>query len=117
MRNPPRFRPGWLFHPTAFRALGLSLVCALHGCAAGPGVLASGAPMLGGAGVDVIHGRARFVGQHTVAVGDRRYSAEKILICTGAWPNKPEFEGSEHMITSNEVFHLKKLPRKAVADR
>jgi len=30
----------------------------------------------------------------------------------GAWPALPQFEGVEHCITSNEVFHLPELPRR-----
>ena len=70
--------------------------------------------MLENTGVEIIKGRAKFVDQNTVEVNGKKYTAERILICTGAWPNRPEFEGSEHMITSNEVFHLKRLPKKAV---
>src|SRR5262249_35749784 len=33
---------------------------------------------------------------------------------TGAWPVMPEIEGSEHCITSNEVFHLPEMPRRVV---
>src|SRR3546814_14430140 len=41
-------------------------------------------------------------------------TAERILIATGGWPYVPEFPGSEHAITSNEVFHLDKLPKRIV---
>ena len=44
----------------------------------------------------------------------REISAKYILVATGAWPVMPEFEGSEHCITSNEVFHLPELPRRVV---
>lgn len=57
-----------------------------------------------GAQARLINGRARIVGAHTVAVGDERYTADKILIATGGWPHIPEFPGSELAISSNEVF-------------
>ena len=41
-------------------------------------------------------------------------TAEKILIATGAWPVMPQIEGIEHAISSNEVFHLEKLPKRIV---
>ena len=41
-------------------------------------------------------------------------TAKTILIATGARPALPEIEGIEHAITSNEVFHLDKLPRRIV---
>ena len=68
--------------------------------------------LLAGVKVAVISGRARIVDAHTVAVGEQRYSAEKILIATGGWPHIPEFPGSEHAISSNEVFDLAQFPRR-----
>lgn len=70
--------------------------------------------MLTGAGVTLVNGRARLVDSHTVAVDDKIYSAERILIATGGWPFVPEFPGREHVITSNEVFYLDKLPKRCV---
>jgi len=52
MRNLPRSRPGWSYHPAAFRALSLSVLCALHGCTAGAGAPGSSASMLESAGVE-----------------------------------------------------------------
>tara|TARA_R110002110_G_scaffold333755_2_gene544475 strand:+ start:37640 stop:38998 length:1359 start_codon:yes stop_codon:yes gene_type:complete len=70
--------------------------------------------LLAGASADIIDGRAQLVDAHTVAVGDRQYSAEKILIATGGWPHIPEFPGSELAITSNEVFDLEYFPERLV---
>ncbi|MEQ8801443.1 MAG: glutathione-disulfide reductase, partial [Haliea sp.] len=70
--------------------------------------------LLAGANADIIDGRARLVDAHTVAVGDRQYSAEKILIATGGWPHIPEFPGSDLAITSNEVFDLEYFPERLV---
>ena len=70
--------------------------------------------LLAGAGVTLVNGRARLLDSHTVAVGDKTYSAERVLIATGGWPFVPEFPGREHVITSNEVFYLDKLPRRCV---
>ncbi len=68
--------------------------------------------LLGGASAEIIEGRASIVDARTVAVGDRRYSAEKILIATGGWPHVPDFPGNEHAITSNEIFDLEEFPRR-----
>src|SRR5690606_15436393 len=38
--------------------------------------------LLSSAGVTLINGRARLVNSHTVAIGDKSYSAERILIAT-----------------------------------
>ncbi|HCZ16398.1 MAG TPA: glutathione-disulfide reductase [Candidatus Accumulibacter sp.] len=61
---------------------------------------------------EVINGRARIIDPHTVAVGEQRYTAEKILVATGGWPHIPEFPGSEHAISSNEVFDLERFPER-----
>jgi len=59
--------------------------------------------------------RAVITGPHSVRLASGRdITAKHILVATGAWPVMPEFEGSEHCITSNEVFHLEKLPRRVV---
>ena len=39
---------------------------------------------------------------------------EKILIAVGGRPWVPEFDGSEHVITSDEAFHLEQLPERVV---
>jgi len=70
--------------------------------------------ILGNAGVDLIEGFASIVDPHTVAVAGKHYSCKHILIATGGWPYVPEFPGSEHAITSNEVFYLETLPKKAL---
>jgi glutathione reductase (NADPH) len=68
--------------------------------------------MLGGAGVEVINGRARFIDAHTVAVNGQQYTAERIIISTGTWPFIPDIPGHEHAVTSNEVFDLEEFPKR-----
>jgi glutathione reductase (NADPH) len=70
--------------------------------------------ILENAGVEIKHGFAKFVDAHTVDVDGQRYSADKILIATGGWPNKPTFDGAEHVITSNDVFSLDVLPKRVL---
>ncbi len=70
--------------------------------------------LLQGVNATVIDGRGQFVDAHTVAVGDARYTAGKILIATGGWPHVPEFPGSEHALTSNEIFDLAHFPQRLV---
>ncbi|MEO8811730.1 MAG: glutathione-disulfide reductase [Caulobacteraceae bacterium] len=65
------------------------------------------------AGVDVVHARAELTGPRTVKLAghDETWSAGKILIATGGRPVLPkEVKGIEHAISSNEAFHLDKLP-------
>ena len=70
---------------------------------------------LGNAKVEVIQQRAFIAGPNLVRLGDgTEVSAANILIATGAWPSMPNIPGAEFGITSNEVFHLDHLPKRAV---
>ncbi|GAA6152919.1 glutathione-disulfide reductase [Pseudoteredinibacter isoporae] len=70
--------------------------------------------ILGGADVEIIRGRGVVKGPNTVAVGEQEYTAKHILIAVGGWPYVPEFPGSEHVISSNEVFYLDEFPKRAL---
>jgi len=70
--------------------------------------------LLEGVKAEVIDGRARIVDAHTVAVGERTFSAGKILVATGGWPHIPRFPGSELAISSNEIFDLEHFPKRLV---
>jgi glutathione reductase (NADPH) len=72
------------------------------------------AKLLTGAGVELLEGRATLVDAHTVELGGRRISARYILIATGGWPVVPPVPGAEHAISSNEAFHLDRLPRRVL---
>jgi glutathione reductase (NADPH) len=65
-------------------------------------------------GVAIVKSRAVFEDPHTVrlvATGERVRAAH-ILIATGASPHPgPAIPGIEHVISSNEAFHLEELPR------
>jgi glutathione reductase (NADPH) len=74
---------------------------------------------LGKAGVDLVNGRAVLTDAHTVKVTKRdgsdggTFTAERILIATGGRPWVPEtMTGIEHVITSEEAFHLPELPKR-----
>ena len=65
--------------------------------------------------VTILDERAVVTGPQSVKLASgREITAAKILIATGARPVMPEIDGIEHAISSNEVFHLKKLPRRIV---
>jgi glutathione reductase (NADPH) len=67
------------------------------------------------AGVEVLRERAIVAGPNLVRLASgREISAGHILIATGAWPGLPPIPGAELGITSNEVFHLAQLPKRAV---
>jgi glutathione reductase (NADPH) len=70
--------------------------------------------LLEGAGVSILDGRARLIDRNTVELGGRQITADKILIATGSRPHLPSLPGIEHAITSNEAFHLEKLPARVL---
>ncbi|MEE4575777.1 glutathione-disulfide reductase [Pseudomonas alliivorans] len=65
-------------------------------------------------GVTLHEGHAKVVGAQKVEINGKTYSAERILIATGGWPQIPDVPGREHAISSNEAFFLKELPRRVV---
>jgi glutathione reductase (NADPH) len=65
-------------------------------------------------GVTLLEGHARLADAHHVEINGQRFSAERILIATGGWPQIPEIPGREHAITSNEAFFLKQLPKRVL---
>ncbi|MGB8072481.1 MAG: glutathione-disulfide reductase [Pseudolabrys sp.] len=64
--------------------------------------------------VGVLKSRAILEDTHTVRLATgSRVRAETILISTGAWPHMgPKIPGFEHVISSNEAFHLPDLPKR-----
>ncbi len=73
------------------------------------------------AGVEIIATRAVLDGPNTISLlaEGRSVTADKILIATGGRPSiagdghRP-IPGAEHVITSNEAFHLSSLPRRVL---
>lgn len=67
------------------------------------------------AGVSIHDARATVLDPHTVelATGER-FTAKHILIATGGWPFVPDVPGAELAVTSNEMFHLETLPKRAL---
>ncbi len=64
--------------------------------------------------VETFRARATLTGPNRVKVGDREISARHVLVATGARPLVPDLPGAEHGITSNEIFHLEALPKRAI---
>ena len=66
--------------------------------------------------VSLVKSRAVLEDAHTVRLATgARVRAETILISTGAWPHfGPKIPGIEYAISSNEAFHLAKLPKRIV---
>ncbi len=70
--------------------------------------------MLQNAGVTIIEGTASFSDANTVVVGDTSYTAKHVTVATGSWPVVPDIPGKECVVTSNEMFYLPQLPKRAV---
>ena len=66
--------------------------------------------LLTNAGATILRTRAVVRGPHEVETGGRTYTARHILVATGSWPQLPDIPGRELAITSNEAFHLERLP-------
>ena len=65
--------------------------------------------------VTIFHERAELTGPNSLRLASgKAVTSDKILIATGATPVMPKLEGIEHAISSNEVFHLEKLPKRIV---
>jgi glutathione reductase (NADPH) len=70
--------------------------------------------LLDNSGVELKVGSAVMKDPHSVEVGGEIISAEKVLVAVGGKPYVPDFEGREHVITSNEAFFLKDLPKRVI---
>lgn len=68
--------------------------------------------LLTGAGARVIRGRAELLDPHTIAIDGARITANHVLVATGGWPTVPQVAGADLGITSNEAFHLERMPRR-----
>ena len=66
--------------------------------------------LLENSGVSIIREKASFINRNTIKAGSINLTSENILIATGGTPVKPDFLSDERIITSDEAFHLKKLP-------
>ena len=66
--------------------------------------------------VQIVRARAVIEDEHTIRLSTgARVRAETILIATGGWPHMgPKIPGLEHVISSNEAFHLTELPKRIV---
>jgi glutathione reductase (NADPH) len=68
-------------------------------------------------GVEVVKSRAVLQDAHTVRLeaSGSRVRARHVLVATGAAPDPgPAIPGLEHVISSNEAFHLERLPERVL---
>ena len=66
------------------------------------------------AGIDGVHGQAKFVGPTSVRVDGEVLEAKHVVIASGAMPAKLAIPGEEHLITSDEFLELDELPERIV---
>lgn len=64
--------------------------------------------------IDAYHGRAKFVGPNTIAIGEEQLEARHVLIAAGAEPVRLKVAGAEHLMTSDEFFELSDFPESLV---
>jgi glutathione reductase (NADPH) len=70
--------------------------------------------ILESAGCTIIPGAARFLDPHTVEVEGRKLTAARFLVATGSRPRVPEIPGGHLGATSDQMFHLERLPERVV---
>ncbi len=68
--------------------------------------------MLDNSKVEVFPDRAKFIDHHTLQVGDRQVTADKILIAVGGVPVRPDIPGIEYAMVSDDVFNLPTQPKR-----
>jgi glutathione reductase (NADPH) len=67
------------------------------------------------AGVTIHDARATLIDAHRVRLADgQEFTTRHILIATGGRPFVPEIPGADLAVTSNEMFHLDALPKRAL---
>ena len=64
--------------------------------------------------LDVAHGKGVIVDEHTVQVGDKKFTTEKIVICTGLKPVIPDIKGSEYLHDSTDFLDIADLPKHTI---
>jgi len=70
--------------------------------------------LLEAAGVTIFEAHARFIDAHTLEVGGKRVTAERIVIATGGHPVRPDIPGAELGIVSDAAFFLPAMPKRVV---
>lgn len=69
---------------------------------------------LSGSGVTLLHGRARFDGADVLEIGGVPYSADRIIVATGAIPRRLDIPGEEHVVDSEEFMAAERIGPRVV---
>lgn len=70
--------------------------------------------LLDNAGATIFDARATFIDAHTLDVGGKRVTADKIVIATGGNPVRPDMRGADLGIVSDAAFFLEAMPKRVV---
>ncbi|MCE5328850.1 NAD(P)/FAD-dependent oxidoreductase [bacterium] len=62
------------------------------------------------ANIAMLRGKAYFDSGDSVIINNKKYIADKIVIATGAKPQKLNIEGENYLITSDDFLELEELP-------
>ncbi len=68
--------------------------------------------LLDNAGATILEAHASFVDAHTIDIGGKRVTAERIVIATGGYPVRLPIPGAELGIISDDAFYLKRMPKR-----
>lgn len=60
--------------------------------------------------LDVAHGKGVILDEHTVQVAERKFTTDKIVICTGLKPVIPDIKGKEFLHDSTDFLDIEELP-------
>ena len=70
--------------------------------------------MLTGSGCTIFDAHASFIDPHTLDVGGKRVTAERIVIAVGGQPLRADMPGGEFGIVSDDAFFLSALPKHVI---
>ena len=64
--------------------------------------------------LDVAHGKGVILDEHTVQVGEDKFTTDKIVLCTGLRPVIPDIPGNEYLHDSTDFLDIAELPKHAI---
>lgn len=64
--------------------------------------------------LDVAHGKGVIIDEHTVQVGEKQFTTDKIVITTGLKPIIPDIKGKEYLHNSDDFLDIDELPKHAI---
>ncbi len=64
--------------------------------------------------LDVAHGKGVILDEHTVQVANKKFTTDKIVICTGLKPYIPDIKGKEYLHDSTDFLDISELPKHTI---